>query len=90
VVPTQDVVLPLQEEREKKAFASAVDLAEVMRQENPVIAPDRLPPSAPGPLVQPPSVPASSTVRVVDLIQPTALNLDDLDDDDDDDDDDEL
>jgi hypothetical protein len=93
VVPTQDDVLPLQEEKEKekKAFAPAVDLAEAMRQENPVIAPDRLPPSAPGPLVQPPSVPASSTVQqVMGLIQPTALNVDDLDDDDDDDDDDEL
>jgi hypothetical protein len=82
VVPTQDDVLPLQEEKEKKAFAPAVDLAEAMRQENPVIVPDRLPPSAPGPLIQPPSVPASSTVQVVDLIQPTTLNVDDLDDDD--------
>jgi hypothetical protein len=80
VVPAQDDVLPFQEE--KKAIAPAV--AEAMRPENPVLAPDRPPPSpAPDPLVQPPSVPVPLAVQVVSLIQPTALALDELDDDDD-------
>ena len=79
VVPTQDDVLSFQ--GGKKAIAPAV--AEAMRPENPVLAPDRPPPSAPEPLVQPPFVPAPSEVQVVGLIQPTKLALDDLDDDDD-------
>jgi hypothetical protein len=83
VVPTQDDALPLQEERKAIVPAIDIDLAEAMRQENPVLAPDRLPPSAPEPFLQPPSVPAPSTVQVVGLIQPTKLALDDLDDDDD-------
>jgi hypothetical protein len=83
VVPTQDDVLPLQEERKAIIPAIDIDLAEAMRQEKPVLAPDRLPTSAPEPFLQPPSVPAPSTVQVVGLIQPTKLALDDLDDDDD-------
>jgi hypothetical protein len=83
VVPTQDDALPLQEEKKAIVPAIDIDLADAMRQENPVLAPDTLPPSAPEPLVQPPSVPAPSTVQVVGLIQPTKLALDDLDDDDD-------
>jgi hypothetical protein len=77
VVPTQDDGLPFQ--GGKKAIAPAV--AEEMQPENPVLALDRLPPSAPEPFLQPPSVPAPSTVQVVGLIQPTKLALDDLDDD---------
>jgi hypothetical protein len=72
-------VLPLQEG--KIAVAPAV--AEVMRPENPVLAPDRPPSSAPEPLVQPPFVPAPSEVQVVGLIQPTTLAMNDLDSDDD-------
>ena len=84
VVPTQDDALPLQEERKAIVPAIDMDLAEAMRQENPVLAPDRLPTSAPEPFLQPPSVPAPLAVQVASLIQPTALTLDDLDDDDDD------
>jgi hypothetical protein len=47
-----------------------------------VLAPDRPPPSAPEPLVQPPFVPAPSEVQVVGLIQPTTLAMNDLDSDD--------
>jgi hypothetical protein len=53
-----------------------------MQPDNPVLAPDRPPPSAPEPFLQPPSVPAPLAVQVVSLIQPTALALDNLDDDD--------